>query len=238
MEAHLLLHAPDGEARRIGLDDERADLAGVGAAVGHRGDDVGAGHPGIGDEALATVEDPGVAVARGTRAGPARVASRAWLGEAVGADHLAGGHRPQVLLLLCVGARHPERVAAEAGVGADDDADRSGDPGQLLDRDRVGQAVEPRAADLLRVGHAEQPERCRLTDDLHRELALALQVVRDRGDAPLGEVAHGATDLLVLWREGEVHGRRGSVRGAPSLAIGRPGRRFDRGVVLEVQLRR
>ena len=52
-----------------------------------------------------------------------RVAVRAGLGQAVRAELLAGGERAEVsvLLLLCPG--QVKRVAAEAGVRADDDAD-------------------------------------------------------------------------------------------------------------------
>ena len=128
----------DAEAGRIGLDDEGADLAGAFLAIGDRRDDVRARHPGVGDEALAAIEHPAVAVAARSRPRAARVAPRPWLGEAVGADHLAGCHRSEVSLLLLIGAGQPDRVAAEAGVRADDDADAARDPRQLLDGDRVG----------------------------------------------------------------------------------------------------
>ncbi len=89
---------------------------------------------------------------------------------------------------------------------AHDDPDRAAHPRELLDGDGVRERVETRAADLLGIGNAEQAQRGSLADDLHRELALPLEVVGDRGDPLRREVAHGATDLLVLRREGEVHG--------------------------------
>ncbi len=130
-------------------------------AIGHGGDDVRAGHAGVGDEALAAVEHPLVAVAVGAGLRAARVAARSGLGQPVGADDLAGGHRAQVALLLGIGAGQPDRVAAEAGVGADDDPDAAADTAELLDGDGVGQRVEPRSADLLRVRHAQEAERRR-----------------------------------------------------------------------------
>ncbi len=89
VEAHLLLHPADGEAGRIGLDDEGADLARLLFAIGDRRDDVGPRHAGVRDEALAPVQDPRIAVASRPRPGAARVAARPRLGEPVRADHLA-----------------------------------------------------------------------------------------------------------------------------------------------------
>src|SRR6185312_11958694 len=79
-------------------------------------------------------------------------------------------------------------------------------------------------------------------DDLVGELAPTLELVGDRDDPPLGEVAHRALDLEVLGREGEVHrwGLRGA-GGAPSLTTkGTRSEGFDRvrGCVRCVALRR
>ena len=205
MEAHLLLHASDAEAGCIGFHDERADLARSGLAVGDGGDDVGARHARVGDEPLPAIEDPVLAIPMCPGPRAARVAPRARLGEPVGADDLAGGHRPQIALLLLVGSGKPDRIAAEAGVGADDDPDTARHAGELLDGDRVGERVQTGTTDLLRIWDAEEPERCRFADDLGRKLALPLHLICRRRDPLLGEVAHGAADLLVLRGQGEVH---------------------------------
>ena len=207
VEPHLLLHPADGEAGRIGLDDEGADAARVRLALGDGGDDVGARHAGVGDEALAPVQHPAVVDQPRPRAGAARVRPGARLGQPVRPQHLAAGHGAQVALLLLIGAGQVDRVAAEAGVGRDDDPDAPAGAGQLLDGDGVGQGVEAGAAELLRVRDAQQAQLGRLADDLVRELALALQLVGDRHDLALGEVAHRAPDLFVLRAEGEVHAR-------------------------------
>ena len=136
----------------------------------------------------------------------ARVAACAGLGQAVGTELFAGGQGPEVSVLLLLGPCQVERVAAEAGVGADDDADAAGDSGELLDGDRVGQRVEPGASDLLRVRNAQQTQRCRLADDLVRELTLGFELVDHRGDPPLGEVPDRPANLLVLPGEREIHG--------------------------------
>ena len=174
-------------------------------ALGDGGDDVGARHARVGDEALAAVEHPAVVDQPGPRAGAARVRPGARFGQPVGPQHLAAGHGAQVALLLLIGAGQVDRVAAEAGVRRNDDPDAAAGAGQLLDGDGVGQGVEARAAELLRVRNAQQAQLRRLADDLVRELALALQLVGDRHDLALGEVAHRAPDLFVLRAEGEVH---------------------------------
>jgi hypothetical protein len=59
VEAELVLEATDAEARRVGGDDEGADLGAV-VLVRARpgGDDVRARLAGVRDEALAAVDDP------------------------------------------------------------------------------------------------------------------------------------------------------------------------------------
>ena len=80
---------------------------------------------------------------------PARIAAGARLGQAVRADDLAPGHRHEPALLLLVRAGQVERPAAEARVRRDDQPERAPHPADLLDRDRVGQRVEPGAALVL-----------------------------------------------------------------------------------------
>ena len=164
MQPELVLEPSDAEARRVGRDDEGADL-GVAAwsvVAGPRGDDVRAGLAGVGDEPLAAVDDPRAAVGAvfvpGGRARPAGVAAGAGLGQAVGAEHLALGHRDEEALLLLVRAGEVERPAAEAGVGGDDEPERAPDAADLLDRDRVGEGVEAGAALVLGDRDAEPAE--------------------------------------------------------------------------------
>jgi hypothetical protein len=88
------------------------------------------------------------------------------------------------------------------------DRDRRVDARQLLDRDRVRERVGAAAAVLLRDRHPHQPELGHLHDELVREAMLAVELLRDRRDLFLGELAHGAADELVLGREVEVHAVR------------------------------
>ena len=116
------------------------------------------------------------------RARPARVAARAGLGQPVRADHLALRHRHEEALLLLVRAGQVERPAAEARVRGHDQPERAPDAADLLDRDRVGQRVEPGAALVLGDRDAEPAELADAPDDLGREAALALVLVDDRRD--------------------------------------------------------
>src|SRR3954471_22639067 len=124
MEAQLLLQAADAEPGRVRGHDERADLglALVGRA-GPRGHDVRAGLAGVGDEALAAVDDPAAVALVEPRGRPraAGIAARTRLRQAVAADDLARGHRDEVALLLRVGGGEDQRTAPERGVRRDDE---------------------------------------------------------------------------------------------------------------------
>ena len=210
MQAQLLLEPPDAESRRVGRDDERADLGvAVVAGPGPGGDDVRAGLAGVGDEPLGAVEDPRPAVGpvleTGGGARPARVAAGARLGQAVRADDLAARHRDEEPRLLLGRPGEVERAAAEAGVGGDDQPERAPHPADLLDRDRVRQGVETGAALVLRERDAEPAELADPPDDLDREAPLALVLVDDRCDLGDHEIADGVAEQGVLRGEVEVH---------------------------------
>ena len=157
---------------------------------------------------LRAVEDPrppsGV-LEPGGRARAAGVGAGAGLGQAVGAEDLAARHRDEEALLLLVGAGEVERPAAEARVRRDDQPERAPDPADLLDRDRVGERVEPGAALVLGDRDAEPAELADAPDDLGREAALALVLLDDRRDLGRHEVADRVAQQRVLRREVEVH---------------------------------
>ena len=94
----------------------------------------------------------------------------------------------------------PERV-----VRGDRDRDGRVDARQLLDRDRVRDGVGAAAAVLLRDRHPHQPELGQLGHQLVGEAVLAVELLRDRRDLLLGELADGVADELVLRLEVEVH---------------------------------
>ena len=115
-------------------------------------DDVRPGLAGVGDEALAAVDDPRPPSASSNRAvvrvppaslpAPGSVspyAPRTW----------PRRHRDEEALLLLAACRRGGAAAAEARVRGDDEPERAPHAADLLDRDRVGERVEARAALVL-----------------------------------------------------------------------------------------
>ena len=92
-------------------------------------------------------------------------------------------------------------------MGGDGDRDGRVDARQLLDRDRVGHGVGAGAAVLLRERDAHQPELGHLLDELVREALFAVELLGDRGDPRLGEVAHGPAQQLLLFGQLVVHAK-------------------------------
>ena len=90
-------------------------------------------------------------------------------------------------------------------MGRDDEPERAPDPADLLDRDRVGQGVEPGPALVLGDRDAEPAHLAEPADDLDREAARALVLVDDRGDLGAHELADRVAEEDVLGREVEVH---------------------------------
>ena len=205
MQPELLLEPPDTEPGRVGGDDEGTDLErAVVTSTGSSSDDVGPRLPGVGDEAFASIQDPGPAVATrfepSGRSGPARIAPGTGLGQAVAADDLAGRHRDQEPLLLFGRSSQVERPTAQAGMGGHDQAQGAPDPADLLDRDRVGEGVHPGSALILRDRDAEPAE---LADPLHdrgRKAPRPLVLVDDPSDLADHELPDRIAQELVFGR--------------------------------------
>jgi hypothetical protein len=200
----------NAEPGRVGRDDERADLRpALVVGPGSGGDHVCARLPGVGDEPLRPIERPGAAVRAvlETRGRPraAGVAPRARLGEAVGADDLAAGHRDQPALLLLVAAGQVERAAPEARVGGHDQPERAPHPADLLDRDGVREGVHARPALVLGDRDAEPAELADAAHDLGRESPLAFVLIDDRRDLGGHELADRVAEQGVLGPEVVVH---------------------------------
>ena len=123
----------------------------------------------------------------------------------------------QPLLLLRVAAERVDRPGGERRVRRHGDRHARVHPRELLDHERVGERVGPAAAVLLGVGHAHQPELAELGDDLVGEALLLVELLGDRPDLVLREVAREALDRLLLVGQVEVHGR-GMLSGARSRA--------------------
>ncbi len=87
--------------------------------------------------------------------------------------------------------------------------DRHGrvDARQLLDRNRIRDSVGAGAAVLLRDRDAHQPQVGQLGDELVREALLTVELLRDRRDARLRELAHRAAEQLLLVAQVVVHAK-------------------------------
>ena len=141
----------------------------------------------------------------GARARRGGVGSGSRLGEAEGGQLLPGGEVGEPGPLLVFVAEEEDRHRPERAVRRDRDRDRRIDSRQLLDRDRVGERVGAAAAVLLGDGHAHQPELRQLRDEVVGKAVLPVELLGDRGDLLLGEVADRAADELLLLGEVEVH---------------------------------
>ena len=101
----------------------------------------------------------------------------------------------------CFCASRPEQVdrhRPERRVRGDGDRDGRVDARQLFDRDRVRHGVGAGAAVLLRDRDAHQPELGQLLHELVREALLAVELLGDRRNLRLAEVAHRAAQQLLL----------------------------------------
>ena len=90
-------------------------------------------------------------------------------------------------------------------MGRHDQPERAPHPSELLDRDRIGERVEPGAAFVLRDRDPQPAELADPAHDLGREAPLALVLIDDRGDLGEHEVADRLAEQRVLRGEVEVH---------------------------------
>ena len=211
-DAHLLLVLAHGEAGIGALHDEGGDLlhraaplVGVGAGDGEHHEHVGVAR--VGDENLGAVQDVVFAglVQHGGGLLALGVGARAGLGQAEGADPLAGAQLGQVLHLLLLGAVLKDGGAAQAGVGGHDNAGGAAHLGQLLNGHHVAQHVGASAAVLLGKIDAHHAQLGHLLDGLLRE-ALLLVHVRGQGlDLVLRELTEHLLEHQLLFGQFEIH---------------------------------
>ena len=101
-------------------------------------------------------------------------------------------------------------------MGGHRDADRGVDPGQLLDRERVGEGRGAAAAVLLRERDPHQPELAQLGDELVGERLRPVELLGHRRDLVAGELADGVAQQALLVGELEVQRRRSFDAAVPS----------------------
>ena len=218
LPAELRERLGDRVAGRAVLDDDVRDLV-LARAGGDRHAPRQLG-PGVRDEHLRAVDDPGAVPQLRCRAGGAGVRARVRLGEPERGQPAAGGEVREPPFLLLLGAEEVDRHRPERGVGGDGDRDGRVDPRQLLDRDRVGDGVAARAAVALVDRDAHQAEPGHLAHELDGEARLAIELLGDGRDPLARERADGVADQLLLGSEVEVHAGRDGSRAAS--AVDRP----------------
>ncbi len=153
-------------------------------------------HLAVGGEGLGAVQHPAAVDPLGAAAGAGGVGAGAGLGQAPGADLLAGGQRHHPALPLLVRAELVDVVGAQRVVGGHADADRRVDLRQLGDHQHVLDVAEPGAAQLLGEEDAEEAELAGLVHHLAREPLALVDLLDDGVDLAAGELARG----LLRWR--------------------------------------
>ena len=178
--------------------------------------------PGVGDERLATVDEPAAVAPLGPGADAAGVGAGVRLGEPEGAEHPSLGQRAQPALALGVVAEQVQRQRADGHVGLPRRGHRLVGQADLL---HGGDEADGRHADpapLLGNEHAEQAELAHLAEQIGRAPGLLPGQRRPRGDLLLGEVAAEADQVLFRFAEREVHAAFRSLLG---LEVGHEGGR-------------
>ena len=204
-DTHLLLLLADAEAGVGLLDDEGADALGAQALVGHGDDDEHVGVGAVGDENLASVEHPLVAVKDGGGLLPGGVGAGVGLGQAESADPLAAGQLGQVALLLLLGAVLHDGGHAEAGVGGEDDAGGGAHAAQLLDGHAVHDIRAAGSAVLFRHRNAHQANLGHLLHCLFGETLLLVHFGCEGFHLLLCKLANHLQEEFFLFGVAKIH---------------------------------
>ena len=201
--AELVVRRLDGHAGGAGRDDECRD-----AVVGtrRRRDDRGDLGATVRDERLRPVEHPRVGGLHRPRPGGTGVRPAVGFGESERSQRTPGDEVGQPTVALLVGPEAEDRVGAESDPGRQRDPHRLVDATEFLDRHAQRREVAVTAAPPLGEHDAEEPEVAHLPDDVDGEMMLAVPPGGVRSDLPLGELAHGRPQQLMVGRQLPTHG--------------------------------
>ena len=117
----------------------------------------------------------------------------------------AAGHRRQEAALLLLAAEADDRIDRHAVVDGEQKPDGRADTRDLLDRDRVADAVELGAAECPRRLQSEVLQRLHLFDDFPGKTGVTIDVVGDRTQFGLGKHANRLADHFMLHAGIEIH---------------------------------
>ena len=127
------------------------------------------------------------------------------LGQAKGADPLAGAELGQVLLLLLLGAVLKDGGAAQGGVGGHNDSGGAAHLGQLLHRHGISQHIGAGAAVLLGEIDAHHAQLGHLLDGLLGEALLLVDLLGQGLHLILGELTVHFPKHLMLFGQMKIH---------------------------------
>ena len=160
---------------------------------------------GVGDERLATVDQPAAVLLHGSGRDAAGVGAGVGLGQPERTEHPTLGERSQPTLALVVVAEQEQRHRPDRHVRLERGGDRLVGVAELLERGDEADGRHPDPAPLLGHEHPEQPELAHLPQQVGRALRPLPRRRRPDGDllgrellAELGQVALG-------FGEREVH---------------------------------
>ena len=194
MLAELLLDAHDLEAGKVRRHDEGRHVVLLRVRIGDREDDQHAGRPAGGDELFRSAQHPVVAVAARAGLQRAGVGAGLRLGQREAADHLAARQGPEIALLLRLRAEAQDRQAGDGIVDAHDGGARAVAGRDLLQRQRIGDLSDIRAAEFLRYQHAEEAEFAHFLQRIERNVALLAPLRREGRKFFAREAAGGVAD--------------------------------------------
>ncbi len=197
-QAEFVFLLPRTEALGSLLDHERRKSVRVRRFIRHGDDDHHVGVMSVGDERLAAVQHPLIALADGRAARASGVGAGTGFGESPAADPFAGREFGNVLPALLFVAGDEDVVRAERGMCSYDDADRSVDARELLDGDDVLDVAHARAAEFGGKNGAQQAETAEFLDGLHGKARGFVPLHDVRGDLFFGEFADAAAQVVLL----------------------------------------
>ena len=151
------------------------------------------------------VDDPLIPVADGAGAGGPGVGPGIWFRQPEGADLFAAHQRRQVFLLLRLRAEQVDRLAAQRGVGIQDDGNRAGNSRNLFQGNQQAEIVAACAAIRLRKRDPQQPQFGHPLEDVGGKLVGGIDLFGARGNFLFREFPHRVLDQHMFVGQLEIH---------------------------------
>src|SRR6185295_10530439 len=140
------------------------------AAVRTRHGENGAGGVAVGNPALCSIQDPGVAVFHRLGRESGGVGSSVRLRQSKGAQYLTARHLLQKSILLLLRAVTKDHLRWKRVMDAHEDGDRRVSGGDFLERDEISARIGAKSVVLLRQHHAEESQLAELGNERRLEI--------------------------------------------------------------------